>query len=411
MLPPDPTMRPVRARMRNATLLAAAMLTVMASAGLAPILPMLRTHFAGVPGVDMQVRLVLALPALGIALWAPVAGLLTDRLGRLRVLVGSLALYALAGTVGLWVDSLPAVLVGRALLGVAVGGVMTASTALIADYFEGDARTRFLGLQAAFMGFGGVLFLLLGGMLSRLGWRGPFAVYGLALLVLPAALTALRDPPLPRVDLGPAWPEPHPWATLARVYGLVFAGQVIFYLIPAQVPYLLAIQHGADPVRTALVISGAAALSATVSLHYAALRARMGFVQLAALSFAVMGAGYLVIGTLGGMWATLGGMALAGAGAGIVLPNATVWLTTAVAPSLRGRALGALTTAVFLGQFVSPIAAEAVPGNNPHTVFLWAGLLSLALGAATCAVVRTWAALPKLARAAMATAAGPKPPA
>jgi MFS family permease len=390
-----------QARLRNATLLATAMLTVMASAGLAPVLPMLRAHFAGTPGVDVQVRLVLALPALGIALWSPVAGLLADRMGRLRVLIGSLALYAVAGTAGLWVDSLAAVLVGRALLGVAVGGVMTAGTALIADYFDGAERTRFLGLQAAFMGFGGVLFLVLGGALAGLGWRGPFAVYGVALVVLPAALVTLREPPLARVDLGPSWPEPHPWPTLLRVYGLVFAGQVVFYLIPAQTPYLLALRHGADPIRTALVIGGAATLSATVSLRYARLRARMGFVQLAALSFAVMGAGYLLIATGAGMATALGGLALAGAGAGIILPNATVWLTTAVTPSLRGRALGALTTAIFLGQFVSPIAAEAIRADDPHAVFLWAGVLSLVLGASTCALTRAWAALPRPARGPM----------
>lgn len=401
MPPTGPTRRSPPTALRNATLLATAMLTVMASAGLAPILPMLRAHFAGTPGVDVQVRLVLALPALCIALWSPVAGLLADRLGRLRVLIGSLALYAVAGTVGLWVDSLAAVLVGRALLGVAVGGVMTAGTALIADYFEGDERTRFLGLQAAFMGFGGVLFLVLGGALAGLGWRGPFAVYGVALVVLPAALASLREPSLPRIDLGPSWPEPHPWPTLARVYGLVFAGQVVFYLIPAQTPYLLALRHGADPIRTALVIGGAAALSASVSLRYARLRARLDFVQLAALSFAVMGGGYLLIATGKGMGTTLAGLAIAGAGAGVILPNATVWLTTAVTPSLRGRALGAMTTAVFAGQFVSPIAAEAIRADDPHRVFLWAGLLSLGLGAGTCALTRAWAALPQPARRPM----------
>lgn len=394
--------------LRDATLLTTAMLTVMASAGLAPVLPVMRAQFVGLPGVDVQVRLVLALPALAIALWSPIAGVLADRWGRLPLLVGSLGLYALAGTSGLWLDSLPAILAGRALLGVAVGGVMTSGTALIADTFEGDARTRFLGLQAAFMGYGGVLFLLAGGALASLGWRGPFAVYGLALVVLPMALVALRDPPRPRVDLGPAWPEPRPWATLARVYGLVFAGQVVFYLIPAQAPYLLALRHGADPVRTALVIGGAAAVSATVSLRYAALRARLGFVQLAALSFAGMGAGYLVVGLGTGMGTTLGGLALAGAGAGIILPNATVWLTRAVTPSLRGRALGALTTAVFLGQFVSPVAAEAVRADDPHQVFLWGGLLSLALAAVTCAATRAWAALPSPARPRIAPARVPR---
>jgi hypothetical protein len=51
--------------------------------------------------------------------------------------------------------------------------VVTA-TALIADYYVGAARGQFLGLQAAFMALGGVVFLTFGGFLADVNWRLPF---------------------------------------------------------------------------------------------------------------------------------------------------------------------------------------------------------------------------------------------
>lgn len=40
------------------------------------------------------------------------------------------------------------------------------------------------------------------------------------------------------------------------------------------------------------------------------------------------------------------------------MPNMTVWLSAAVPDTVRGRALGGLSTAMFLGQFLSPIATQ-----------------------------------------------------
>jgi MFS family permease len=46
------------------------------------------------------------------------------------------------------------------------------------------AHAQFLGLQAAFMGLGGMVFLTLGGYLADLNWRLPFLIYLLAWLIL-----------------------------------------------------------------------------------------------------------------------------------------------------------------------------------------------------------------------------------
>lgn len=86
-------------------------------------------------------------------------------------------------------------LVTRALLGIAVGGVMTVVSATITDWFDGPRRASFLGLQQAFASLGGVVFLPLAGALATIGWRVLFWLYGLAAVVALFAILAVRDRP------------------------------------------------------------------------------------------------------------------------------------------------------------------------------------------------------------------------
>src|SRR5690606_30725946 len=107
-----------RAGARNATLLATSVLTIMSAATIAPALPAMQAHFAGTDQVALMTRLVLTIPALAIALVALPAGGIIDRWGRRPFLIGAIGLYGIAGMSGLVLDSLGAILAGRALLGV-----------------------------------------------------------------------------------------------------------------------------------------------------------------------------------------------------------------------------------------------------------------------------------------------------
>ena len=54
------------------------------------------------------------------------------------------------------------------------------------------------------------------------------------------------------------------------------------------------------------------------------------------------------------------GLLISGIGLGLLLPNLNVWVVSVIPPATRGRAVGGLTTFIFLGQFLSPIATQPV---------------------------------------------------
>ena len=158
----------------------------MSGATVSPSLPAMKQQFesaipfqGGFANADPDLRttlvkLVITLPALFIVIGSPIAGIVVDKFGRKPLLLITAVLYGFAGSSGLFLESLPAILVGRAVLGLAVAGVMVSATTLIADYYSGPARAAFMGLQAGFMGLGGVVFLTLGGALAQQNWHYPF---------------------------------------------------------------------------------------------------------------------------------------------------------------------------------------------------------------------------------------------
>jgi MFS family permease len=370
----------------KATLLLISSLTVMAGTVVAPALPSIHEHFSGIPYAGLLVRLVLTLPALFIVLSGPATGWFLDRKGRLPLLLPAMLLYAIAGSSGLYLDSIWAILAGRALLGVAVAGIMTSATTLIADYYKGPERSRFMGWQAAFMNFGGIIFLTLGGSLAEIGWRWPFMIYLSSLLLVPLKFYSLAEPAKEIKDIDSGGNSDNintHYRFLGFIFGTAFLGMMIFYFIPLQIPFYLGEMSGAGPAASGIAIAIVTLFAMGTSLVYGQIRKYMGYIQIFGLNFGLMGAGYLIVGFGTGYISVLTGLAICGLGTGLLFPNLNVWLTSEMPANMRGRAVGGLTTAIFMGQFISPVAGQPFAGLfGPGALFIGTGILMLLLAIA-----------------------------
>jgi EmrB/QacA subfamily drug resistance transporter len=130
-------------------------------------------------------------------------GRTADLLGRRRVLLIALTVFALASLLGALVDSGPLLIAARFIKGASAAFTAPAGLSIITTTFaEGPARNRALGIYAATGASGFSLGLVLGGLLTTAGWRWtfllPFPIA--AVLVIVAARVLVHDPPAARRD-------------------------------------------------------------------------------------------------------------------------------------------------------------------------------------------------------------------
>ncbi|MGW0869180.1 MFS transporter [Streptomyces sp. NPDC002740] len=371
-------------RLRITLLMAGSCLPVLGAVLIAPVLPRMRDHFAGTPGAEALVPMALTIPALSLALLAPFAGILVDRLGRERLLVIATVLYAIVGTAPLWLDSLGAIVASRALVGVVEAAIMTCCTTLIGDYYSGRQRDRYLAMQTMCASISATAFFVLGGAAGSAGWRTPFWAYAVSLLLAPAMAAFLPRPrrlplPLPADGTGAASsrtpsadrttaasptmsPEragrSFPWRPLAGTCALTVFGAVLFYAVQVEMAFLLDDMGVTDPGTIGLAI----AASSIATVIGAVVFTRLGrtpdawlpaVFALCALGFAVIWlAADPVVLTVGAMINCFGG--------GIMLPSLLTLALSELDHADRGRGTGLWTGSFFIGQFICPLVVLAL---------------------------------------------------
>jgi MFS family permease len=130
------------------------------------------------------------------------AGLLGDRVGWRRLLVGALLVSVVGDVLAALAPSSLVYLVGRAVAGLGLGGVFTASFAYIRLITPRERVPRALGIYAASGSVVLVLFSFLGGVLASSNWRLAFLLIPAACLVGVAASRCL--PSVAPTTSGPA---------------------------------------------------------------------------------------------------------------------------------------------------------------------------------------------------------------
>jgi len=371
------SIQPKKMQLRLALLLVSS-LTIMSIITISPALPQMAIAFSNVDNAGFLVKLVLTIPALMIALFSPITGRLIDRYGRLKILRMSLVLYAVSGTSGFFLNNLYLILLSRAVLGISVGMSMTIVITLIADYFEGLERQKFVGIQIAFMSLGGILFTGLGGVLADVGWRYPFLIYLFSLVVLPLTMLYLYEPV---AATGNAQTNHHVKAP--SIIWLLFINimlmWIIFFLIPVQIPFYFKTIGVKQNSLIGAGIAMSTAASALSSFFYSKIKRHFSFLSVFAMGYLLMAAGFSCIAVADTYLLVVIAMMLSGFGMGMMIPNTNMWVMKIAPPEIRGKEVGKLTTFWFLGQFLSPIVIFPVLSRLPlsSTFMLAAGFLLL----------------------------------
>lgn len=367
------------------TLIATGLMTILAGATIAPALPEIREVFADHEHVRILSGMVLSTHAIAIVLSAPAAGLLVDRWGRKPTLLTGLALIALGGSSGAWLPTLETILAGRFVLGVGVAFVMTSATTLIADLFAGEARQRLMGQQLAASTVGGMAFILGGGALATLEWRATFLVYLVAAILLVAAALTV---PIVRSGAEDTAAAPTPGggrlgAVLLAPLAAGALAQLLFYIVPTQLPGFVTDEFGFNPFQSGLLLTVTSVLSLPLALNFHRIRRHLGPVALTVVAFASLAVGLTVLGLSAQVWTIVLALVFIAVGVSTLMPNLNSWTAALADGPVRGRAMGMLSSALFAGQFLSPVTTQPVIDR----IGLQPTMLALAAASAATGVV------------------------
>lgn len=377
---------------------------------------------------------VLTAFALAFAASTAVFGRVADAVGpRTPFLVGG-AMLAVGASVSAAAPDFTVLLLGRLLQGLGAGAVPVLTTTVLSARYTGHDRAVALGRTNSV-----VLVLtsagpLVGGALGVLvGWRGPFLLPLLVLLLLPlaarlapahgtggrfdvvgAALVALTaadllglvqtvgDPgpvtavtgvlALPLLVATVLWVRSHPDGfvpgEVLREQAVVRAGvagagmPVVYFAGLVAVPLQLA-QRGWDPFENGLLLLPGALVGAAVSFSSAKVLARLGRRGTAVLGLSLSAVGALVsAGVVLSPW--LAGVGFVGLSTGYALaqPALVGTVAAAVPDRLRGAALGLFTLTFFVGAGLG----SAVVGGLGDVLGL-SGALAVAVVAPLVGVV------------------------
>ncbi len=365
------------------TIAVAGFLPVMAIVALAPAVPSIMRHFASVPHSSTLVPLMVTAPGALIALCAPVAGWVADKVGRRTIIIIATFFYGFLGLLPFFLSHLGVIFASRLCLGVAEAIILTVTNTLLGDYFAPDQRRKWLTIQGVIGPVLGTSTIASSGALTEHFWNGSFLIYLVAFPIFLSMLFFFYEPPIIEKTVKHESPAtlslPFPTKTVLTYCGATLFTAIIFYVFIVQ-GGLAFDAIGVTSAKTLGRLIGVASLGVPVgALLFGWLSSRWPIGWVLGLTLASFGFGMIGIGLAReAHWMTAASF-VQQIGSGMAVPTLIFWVTSVVAPQHRGRGMGWWVCSFFLGQFISPVlvsAAHSLSGSILAT-FVVMGTLSV----------------------------------
>jgi predicted MFS family arabinose efflux permease len=341
-----------------------------------PVVPQIASGLGVEPATAALLSSAFTLP---YALVQPVLGALADMFSKARLMLLCLFVVTAATLACGFAPSFEYLLIGRIVAGLAAGGVVPISFALVGDLVPVRERQVAMGRLLFAIMTGNLLGATCAGVVGDLvGWRGVFFATGiLGALVLAMAVPGFRGDvhkSAGRFDLSMLVPN---YRTIFRnpqakfCFGAVFLEAVFMYGV---FPYIATMLHQAGQTSASiagLVIAGFGVGGALYGLSVSRLLQRLGETRMMRIGGVVMGLCLVVIAAR--VFWPFQFLNFVFLGFGFYMLHAVIQIyASELAPAARGSAMALHSFFFFLGQAAGPVIYGAglnSIGLNPVMYF------------------------------------------
>lgn len=352
------------------SILSLSFISLIATAAMAPALNGIQLHFMNAPST--LVKLVVTLPAL---ICIPI-GLLNSAfmkfVSKKNLILIGLFLFTIGGLSSSLSPNIYMLLFTKVILGLGLGITAPLSLVLIGDFFHGKERTKFMGLSTASTNLGGILSTLLVGFLASFGWRYSFLVYAVTIIVfilialfLPNSSTQHNTDNANTKHNGNKQETIHIEENIKLNKGifkyaiLVLLALIAFYAVPTNMDFLIKYKNLGTSSTAANIVS-LGTLSSLISALVFPKLMKLLKKYYSLIIFIVMSFGFVLLGFSPSIEVTLLGAIFVGFGFGSIIPFGMLFASNLVHKTHTALAILIVTTALYLGEFLSPIVLQMI---------------------------------------------------
>lgn len=348
----------------KAVVLGGGVMIWLAFGAILPMLPQIDAALSHGPRDSLLVKQLFGIVGLSIVIGAPLAGFLVDRVGVRVIVVSATLIFCIAGTAGLYVNSLPLLVVSRVLVGASAAAIDTTGITLINACLDGNDRAKWNGARISFIMASSMLLQPLVGAIAEFGWRAPFALYAVGLPIGLAGALGLQKGRLVRERVAAAIDETKLWSWFPVRYAvLALVLGICAYLPVVYGPFLIRETGHSSPVTISLVLMGNSIVGAVTALLYGRSRRHLSIDGAFIFCLAWCSAGMLIAALAPGFTVLVAGFFIGFLGFGGISPNLMTAVGESVTRDKQGRAVGLVRSMHELGApicivLVQPIATK-----------------------------------------------------
>lgn len=337
-----------------------ALITLTAVLGVSSITPTFPKVERALGVSAQEVGLLITIFTLPGVFLTPFFGVLADRISRKKVLVPSLFLFGIAGTLCGFVTDFTLLLVFRFLQGIGAASLGSLNVTLIGDIYEGKERAGVMGYNSSILSVGTAGYPAIGGALAALGWNYPFLLPIFAIPVGLLVITSLKNPE-PKSEQKLKDYLVSTWQSIKNVQVLgIFLTSVVTFIILygsylTYIPFLLDRSFNASTVTIGLLMSASSLTTAITSSQLVKLVARFSEKKLITTAFFLYAVSLSLVPLMNNIWELILPVMIFGAAQGMNVPSIQTLLASLAPIDYRAAFMSLNGMVLRLGQTLGPV--------------------------------------------------------